>query len=151
LRGDKIKMSAIKFSVKAHSENPTKTVVEARNFRIIVDEPANLGGTDEGANPVEYVLAAFAGCLNVVGHVVAKEMGFSLRGIELELEGDLDPSRFMGKPTQERAGYKEIRVNIKPDADADEATLNKWLTTIKERCPVSDNLANATPVKIALK
>ena len=144
-------MATLKFSIKAHSENPTKTVVEARNFKIVVDEPKNLGGTNDGPNPVEYVLAAFAGCLNVVGHLVAKEMGFSLKGMEINMEGDLDPAKFMGKETEERAGYKEIRVSLKPDSDADEETLQKWLTSVKARCPVSDNLANATPVKVVLQ
>ena len=144
-------MATLKFSIKAHSENPTKTVVEARNFKIVVDEPKNLGGTNDGPNPVEYVLAAFAGCLNVVGHLVAQEMGFSLKGMEINMEGDLDPAKFMGKETEERAGYKEIRVSLKPDSDADEETLQKWLTSVKARCPVSDNLANATPVKVVLQ
>ncbi len=132
-------MATLKFGIKAHSENPTKTVVEARNFKIIVDEPKNLGGTDDGPNPVEYVLAAFAGCLNVVGHLVAREMDIPLRGIEIEMEGDLDPTKFMGKDTEERAGYKEIRVSLKPDADAEEETLQAWMTAVKARCPVSDN------------
>jgi len=142
---------ALKFGVKAWSENPTKIVVEARGFEMIIDEPEDLRGTNDGANPVEYLLAALAGCLNVVGHIVAKEMGFSLREIELELEGDLDPAKFSGKDTDERAGYKEIRVEIKPNTDADEETLKKWLENIKSRCPVSDNIANPTPIKITLK
>lgn len=144
-------MPTLKFGVKAWSENPTKAVVEVRGFKMVIDEPESLGGTNDGANPVEYLLAALAGCLNVVGHIVAKEMGFNLRGIELELEGDLDPAKFSGKDTDERAGYKEIRVRIKPDADADEETLKKWLEAIESRCPVSDNIANPTPVKITLK
>ncbi len=143
-------MPVLQFGIKAWSENPTKTVVETRGFKMIVDEPENLGGTNDGANPVEYLLAALAGCLNVVGHIVAKEMGFNLRGIELELEGDLDPAKFLGKETNERAGYKEIRIKIKPDTDADGETLKKWLETVKSRCPVSDNIANPTSVKIAL-
>ncbi len=144
-------MAAIKFNIKARSENPTKTIVEARDFKIIVDEPKNLGGTDAGPNPVEYVLAALAGCLNVVGHLIAKEMDFTLRGIELEIEGELDPAKFMGKTTEERAGYKEIRVMIKPDADANKEILDKWVIAVKDRCPVSDNIAHETPVKIELR
>jgi len=143
-------MSVLKFAAKACSENPTKTVVEARRFKIIIDEPENLGGTNDGANPVEYVLAALSGCLNVVGHIVAKEMGFTLRGIEFEMEGDLNPAKFSGQTTEERAGYKEVRVNIKPDTDANREILGKWLEAIESRCPVSDNIAHPTPVKIAL-
>lgn len=144
-------MADMRFRVKAHSENPTKTVVKARNFEIIIDEPQELGGTDSGANPVEYVLAAFAGCLNVMAHVIAKEMNFELRGVEIDLSGDLNPARLFGMSFEERAGYKQIQVRIKPDCDADADTLAKWVEAIESRCPVSDNLQNPTPVKIDLK
>ena len=143
-------MANLKFSVQAKSENSTKTVVMTRGFKIIIDEPENLGGTNAGANPVEYILAALSGCLNVVGHLVAKEMGFTLRGLEIDLEGDLDPAKFMGQSTQGRAGYTVVRVTIKPDADADRVTLDKWLKTVESRCPVSDNISNSTPLKIVL-
>ncbi len=142
-------MSNLNFSIKAKSENPTKTIVEARNFKMIVDEPQNLGGTDDGANPVEYVLAALAGCLNVVGHLIAKEMGFEVKGISIDIDGDLDPAKFMGHKADTRAGYSEIRVKIKADTDADDATISKWVKAIELRCPVSDNLTNPTPVKIS--
>jgi len=140
----------LKFSVKASSANPTKTIVSARNFQIIVDEPKNQGGTDDGATPVEYVLAALAGCLNVVGHVVAKEMDMPLTGIDFELEGDLNPAKFMGKSAKERAGYQEIRVKMTPQTTADTKTIEEWLKTVEARCPVSDNLVNPTPVKITI-
>lgn len=143
-------MAILKFGVNAKSENDTKTVAEARGFKMIIDEPEGLGGTNEGANPVEYVLGALAGCLNVVAHIVAKEMGFSLKGLEIALEGDLDPAKFAGKQTEERAGYQEIRVALKPDTDADAATLEKWLHVVEQRCPVSDNLSHATPLHIQL-
>ena len=144
-------MSELTFQVSAHSENPTKTVIKARGFELIVDEPKELGGTNAGLNPVEYVLAAFSGCLNVVAHLVAKEMNFELRGVKINLSGELDPAKFTGAETSERAGYKRIDVEILPDTDADSATLEKWLQTIEQRCPVSDNLSNATPVHITIK
>lgn len=143
-------MSELKFSARARSESPAKTIVEARGFKIIIDEPDSLGGTDHGANPVEYVLGALAGCLNVVGHLIAKELDFTLRGLELELEGDLNPDKLFGSSSENRAGYSEVRVKITPDADASQETLTKWLSIVKDRCPVSDNLTNATPVSISL-
>ena len=143
-------MANLTFSAEARSENPTKTVVTARSFKIIIDEPENLGGTNAGANPVEYVLAALSGCLSVVGHLVAREMGFTLRGIGFSLSGDLDPAKFMGKTPAGRAGYSAVNVTIRPDADADRATLEAWLKTVESRCPVSDNIANATPLSISL-
>ncbi|HPS96221.1 MAG: OsmC family protein [Bacteroidales bacterium] len=144
-------MADSRFRVKAHSENQAKTIVKARQFEIVVDEPAELGGTDTGANPVEYVLAAFAGCINVMAHVIAKEMNFELRGVKIDISGDLNPARLFGLSYEDRAGYKQIVVRIKPDCDADAETLNKWKEAIENRCPVSDNLQNPTPVKIEVK
>ncbi|QRX62602.1 OsmC family protein [Dysgonomonadaceae bacterium zrk40] len=144
-------MADMTFRVKAHSENPTKTVVKARTFQMIIDEPTDLGGTNDGANPVEYLLAALSGCLNVMCHVVAQEMNFKLRGVEIQLAGKLNPDKLFGKETADRAGYKEITVEINPDTDADRATLERWLEVVESRCPVSDNLNNPTPVHIKLK
>lgn len=143
-------MAVATFTVGAQSESPTKTVVRARNFEMIIDEPPNLGGTDDGPTPVEYVLGALAGCLTVVGHVVAKEMAFELKGVTFELSGDLDPAKFMGQSTMNRAGYQEIRVKVVPDSNASQEQLDAWLKTVESRCPVSDNLANMTPVQLTL-
>ncbi|MFZ5974201.1 MAG: OsmC family protein [Bacillota bacterium] len=143
-------MPDITFSATGTSERATLLRVKPRTFTIMVDEPESLGGLDEAPNPVEYLLAALAGCLNVVGHVVAREMHLELKGLTMEVEGNLNPERFLGKSMAERAGYKQIRVILHPDMQADEATKKKWLETIEQRCPVSDNIMNPTPVSITV-
>ncbi len=142
-------MKDMQVNIKAKSTNPTQTEVKVRDFKWTIDEPQNLGGTNEGPNPVEYVLGALSGCLNVVGHLVAKEMGFTLRGINIEMKGNLNPARFIGQSEEERAGFKGIEVSIHADTDADDETLNKWVKEIENRCPVSDNLSQETPVSIS--
>jgi len=143
-------MPKVTFKAQAHSENPTKTVVRTNGFTVIVDEPKNQGGTNEGPTPVDYVLAALAGCLNVVGHVVAKELDMNLNGVKIDLEGDLNPAKLMGMSDAERAGYQSIRVTLRPDTDADAATKEKWRLAVESRCPVSDNLSHETPVSVQL-
>jgi Predicted redox protein, regulator of disulfide bond formation len=113
----------IKFSISAKSESATRVAVKARNFTMYVDEPPQLGGDDRGANPVEYVLAALAGCLNVVGNLVAKEMDVKLQDLLIEIEGTLNPAKFQGKSSEERAGYKQINVKMKVKTDA---SLKYW-------------------------
>lgn len=144
-------MADLKFRVKAHSENPTKTIVKARGFEIIVDEPEDLGGTNAAANPVEYVLAAYAGCLNVMAHVCAQEMNIDLKGIKIDIVGALNPDRLFGKSFEDRAGYKEIKVTLKPDCVASEEDIEKWKLAILDRCPVGDNLKNTTEILVAVK
>lgn len=143
-------MSDLKFNIIADSANATKTVVKARNFEIIVDEPPVLGGKDEGPNPVEFVLAAYAGCINVVGHVVAKEMGFRLDGVKIEISGSINPENFLGKSNKERAGYKQIEMKVIPNTTASEEVLAEWLEKVCNRCPVSDNIKHETPVSIQM-
>ncbi|WKY47172.1 OsmC family protein [Eubacteriaceae bacterium ES3] len=144
-------MPSAKFCVRANSENPTKTTVKARGFNFIVDEPDTLGGTNEGLSPVEYLLGAFAGCLNVVGHLVAKEMNFELRGLKLEMRGEINTDNLMGVSNAERPGFQSIDVVLIPDCDIDSEAIEKWAKEVKARCPISDNLSNPTPVALALK
>lgn len=87
---NKIYMSNVIISAKTHSANPTKTVVKTCTFEMTIDEPR---GTNEGASPVEYLLASLAGCHNAMGHMVAREMNINLRGIEIQLKGRLNPDK----------------------------------------------------------
>jgi uncharacterized OsmC-like protein len=141
-------MALLNFSVKGVNENPTKLVARARNFKVIVDEPAELGGTDHGANPVEYLLAGYAGCLNVVAHIVAKERELDIKKLSIEVDGDINPGRLMGFSKEERAGFQNIRVNIHLDTDADTKAIENWLQEVESRCPINDNLRNQTPVQV---
>lgn len=143
-------MPDLNFSISAVSESPARTRVSARSFTLIIDEPPALGGEDKGANPVEFLLAALAGCLNVVGHIVARELGFSLRSIAFDIGGPLNPGRLLNHPGKDRAGFKSIRVVLRVDADADRETLSRWLKIVEARCPVSDNLGSVTPLQIEL-
>ncbi len=124
--------------------------VKARDFTMIIDEPPALGGEDTGPNPVEYVLSAIVGCLNVTGHIVAKEMGLTINSLEITANGDINPELLFGKSEKDRAGFKGINIEFRVDAQADQETLDSWLNQVKTRCPVSDNLANTTPLSIAL-
>jgi len=80
----------LNFKVNGKNIGLTKYQGYARNFELIVDEPEVLGGEDSAANPVEYLLAGYAGCLNVVFGIVAKELNieilFSDKSFVIELK-----------------------------------------------------------------
>ena len=141
-------MADLSFSVKGYAVNPTRLDVKTRDFSITVDEPPALGGTDIGANPVEYLLAAYGGCINVVAHLTAKEIGLRLDGLEIQLSGDINPARLFGQPTDDRAGFKSIEIEFRPKTNASELEIENWISIIKARCPINDNLANATPINL---
>ncbi len=136
----------LKFSINSTSESPAKTNIQVRGFTLTVDEPAELGGTDVAPNPVEYILAGYAGCINVVAHIVAKELDIALNDLKVDIEGYLNPNRLFGVSSAERAGYTSIKVNLKTTTQLDKTTKEQWLSQIEDRCPVNDNLTNKTPI-----
>jgi uncharacterized OsmC-like protein len=140
----------LKFSIQSKSTSPARTEIETRGFKLVVDEPQELGGTNEAPNPVEYILAGYAGCINVVAHLTAKEFNIDLKDLQISIDGDLNPARLFGESFKERAGYQNINVQLKTESKIDEKVKARWLEAIENRCPVNDNLRNATPVSFSL-
>ncbi len=141
-------MPDVTFSVDGVSVNTTETRVTTRNFSFTVDEPPSLGGQDAGPNPVEYLLGALSGCLNVVARMIAKELGFTIETLNIHIEGILDPSGFLGMNPNVRAGFKSIKAVLNVKSNATDKQLDEWLTMIESRCPVSDNIGAKTPLNV---
>ncbi len=139
----------VKVHVSGESENPTKMNLRAGRFKMIIDEPENMGGTNEGPSPVQVMLMALAGCLNVTGHEVAKQRGLNLRKMKISIDGEMNPCNFMGCSYDERAGFQTINVNVKPDFEqATEEEIKAWLEETESRCPVTDNIKTGTTINI---
>jgi len=124
---------------------------KTRKFSLLIDEPINLGGKDTGPNPVEYLLFALGGCLGITIQTVAKEMNININSLKINLKGELNPMRFMGKNFSERAGYKNINVEIDMKSNESREKLEELIKKVEERCPISDNIRNVTPISIQLK
>ena len=74
----------------------------------------------------------------------------NVRGFEVLLEGELDPDGLLGKPSDKRVGLSAITACVKMDADLGQEEQQELLNEIEKRCPISDNLQNATPVSVTL-
>ena len=68
----------MKVSITGESQNPTKITLKSGKFSMIIDEPKEMGGTDEGPSPIQVLLMSLAGCLNVTGHEIAREKGLDV-------------------------------------------------------------------------
>jgi uncharacterized OsmC-like protein len=144
-------MSDLQFTIKGKSINATKFAGETRQFLHTIDEPAALGGADDGANPVEFILAGYAGCLNVVTNLIAKELNIPISNLKINVTGNLNPAKFLGLDDTERAGFKNLEATIEVDSPASEEQIALLLKTVEERCPVNDNLSNPTPISVSIK
>lgn len=140
-------MSLSNFSINGSSINSTLYKGTSRQFNFLVDEPQELGGEDLAANPVEYLLAGYAGCLNVVINLVAKELGIKLYDTKININGNIDAAKLLGLSKEGRAGFQSLDVSLDFVTNATQETVDFLLKNVKQRCPVSDNLSNATPIQ----
>lgn len=141
----------MKVLVTGESENPTKINIQSGKFKMIIDEPKMMGGTDEGPSPIQVLLMSLAGCLNVTGHEIARQKGLPLNGMKIKIEGVMNPCTFIGCSFEERAGFQNIVVNVDVDmpgvSDEEKAA---WLEETEQRCPVTDNIKADTTVNVSI-
>lgn len=60
--------------------------VEIRSHRLIVDEPRQIGGTDEGPSPQELLAASLASCTAITIEMYAKRKGWDIGPIDVTVE-----------------------------------------------------------------
>jgi uncharacterized OsmC-like protein len=143
-------MADLIFKTEGTAQTAARFEANSRQFRLVIDEPPALGGDDLGANPVEFLLASYAGCINVVAHLTARELGINVKKLSIAITGNINPARLFGQSDNERAGFKQIDVEFSPITDASPELTNQWIASIKNRCPINDNLSSPTPLSFNL-
>ncbi len=114
------------------------------------DEPAALGGTDTGPNPVEQLLGALGNCLAVGYAANATAAGIEINDLSIDLEGDLDLHTFLGLNPDGNAGYDSISVKVNLDSNATPEQLAQLHETVVSTSPVGHTLQRPVPVQIDL-
>lgn len=142
-------MSIKNVSVLGYAKEENQFVVKAQNLDIRISKNPQSAEL-EGPSPLEYILAGYAGCINAIGKLVAKEQGINLKSLQVEITGTLSLDKYQGKISNGRAGFGSIEVVVKPTTDATLEQLKQWLKAVEDRCPVQDNLVNRTPVFVTL-
>lgn len=113
----------------------------------VIDQPRIAGGNDEGPNPLEVFLSTLPACICAIGRIIAKQRRIDLRGITVSVEGDIDKDFLLGKTSEGRAGFTEIRSFVHIDADMSQDEKEAFLKDIETRCPIADNIAEKSRIK----
>lgn len=134
-------MSILTVKAKTSLKENVLVEAEARGHKIIIDEPANLGGTDKGMNPVEVLLSALGACQSIVARIYAEKCGIDLQNFWVDIEGDIDTDGFLGK-SDVRPGFESIRYTFHIETTASEEKVEAYKEYIEAHCPVGDTIAN---------
>ncbi len=148
--GDPAKAKA-SFQSRSALQEGLRSEVELRQHRLIIDEPEALGGSDQGPNPVELILAALGSCQEITYRAFATALGIPLDSVRVELTGDIDLRGFFAVDPDVRPGYEAIRGTVHLESSADPETLEQLRQAVNQHCPVLDILANPVPVALALE
>lgn len=116
----------------------------SRNFRLIMDEPHIMGGTDVGAAPVEVLLMSLGSCLSITAYSFAESMGIDLQDFWVEVEGDLDMEGYLHGSSDIRTGFQTIRTTMHIRSSTPIEKLFEFQKFVKSRCPVTDTLLHGT-------
>jgi uncharacterized OsmC-like protein len=117
-----------------------------RRFKINIDEPLEVLGTNTAPNPQEYLMAALNACI-MVGYVAQCAVrGINIESLTIETEGDIDLRGFLGLDASVKPGYDELVVTVHLKASASPVQLERVHDFV---CRTSPNRFNVSqPVRL---
>jgi uncharacterized OsmC-like protein len=111
-------------------------------------EPPVLLGNNEGANPVEFLLHALAGCVTTTTVLHAAARGITIFELSTELEGEIDVQGMLGLDENVSPGYREIRIKMHIEADCSDEELDELLAFTPAHSPVCTTVCRPVAVKV---
>lgn len=111
-------------------------------------EPPVLLGRNEGANPVEFLLHALAGCVTTTTVLHAAARGIKLRKLSTELTGNIDVQGLLALDDSVPAGYESIRIRMDIEADCSDEDLAELIAFAQRHSPVCNTVCRPVPVTI---
>jgi uncharacterized OsmC-like protein len=112
-------------------------------------EPPVLLGKNEGANPVEYLLHALAGCVTTTVVLHATARGITIHKMSTKLSGNINLEGLLALNDKATVGYESIRIQMDIEADCSDEELDELLSFSKEHSPVCNTICR--PVQVMLE
>ncbi len=117
-------------------------------FTFTNGEPPILLGNNEGANPVEFLLHALAGCVTTTTVLHATARGIQIRKLSTELVGNIDVKGLLALDDNAQVGYESIRIKLEIEADCSDEEIDELLSFAKDHSPVCNTVCKPVPVTL---
>lgn len=131
--------------VQATLRGSFRTELEVGKHRLVADEPATAGGTDEGPTPYDLLAAALAACTAMTIHFYAKREKLPLTGVELSVTHDRAHAKDCADCLTREGFIHRFNVQISLTGDLTAEQTAK-LVEIAKKCPVAKTLQNEIKV-----
>jgi uncharacterized OsmC-like protein len=117
-------------------------------FTFDTDHPEIFASEDNGATPVELMLAGLAGCLTAGIAAVAQNREIQLNSVRATVEAGMDIRGILGIDSDVRNGFDGIKVTYQIDADATPEEIRALVAQSQKRSAVYDVITNPTNVRV---
>jgi uncharacterized OsmC-like protein len=111
-------------------------------------EPPVLLGNNEGANPVEFLLHALAGCVTTTIVLHAAARGIEINHLATRLVGTIDVQGLLDLDDDVPVGYQNIDIHMSIDAECSDDELDDLLAFARQHSPVCNTVCRPVPVSI---
>lgn len=135
--------------VTAHTGGASyRTEIGARGQQFIADEPANVGGTEAGPTPYEYLLGALAACTAMTLRMYASRKGWPLNGATVRLRDVRSHAADCENCEKQAVGIRRIERKIELNGQLSDEQRDRLLA-IADRCPVKQTLERGLRIEAA--
>jgi len=111
-------------------------------------EPPVLLGNNEGANPVEFLLHALAGCVTTTTVLHAAARGIRIDSISTTMRGRMDLQGLLDLDPTVSPGYESIEIDMKIEADCSDEEIDDLLRFAEQHSPVCNTVCRPVPVNL---
>ncbi|MFY9241692.1 MAG: OsmC family protein [Polaribacter sp.] len=106
---------------------------KTRNHFLVIDEPVNSGGDDNGPTPVEYLLTAIGGCVSITLRMYAERKKWDLGKITVNVS----------QIKNEKGSYLSEEIHFEKEVTEEQRTK---LLEIAGKCPVAKMVKGETEI-----
>jgi putative redox protein len=125
-------------TVRTRWDGGMRTVTQAGNFEVVVDEPETSGGTDTGPQPTDLLLVSVSSCLALALAWVARKRGVDLLGLDVTAVG-----RY--------AGLKFDKISVTISSASPRSVVEDLLPEAQRVCYVSNTLRHQPELAVEVR
>lgn len=125
------------------------TEIIAGGHTLHADEPLEQGGTDQGPNPFDLLVAALGACTAMTLRMYAQRKGYALEGVTVTCRHKKIPAESCADCVTKIGKVDIIERTIQLKGPLDAATREELLH-IAERCPVHRTLSGEIKIRSSL-
>ena len=123
-----------------------RTEVQAGPHTLVADEPASVGGTEQGPTPYDFLLGAVGACTAMTVRMYAGRKGWPLENVTVRLRQGREHAVDCADCATAPVGIPRIEREIEFEGPLTDEQRERLLY-IAERCPVGQTLTNGIKVE----